>query len=1203
MKKRNYLILLLFVIGSTLCMFNHTMETLAATDYSDELIHEPFISLDSIENHYDGVETFYHDTLAAYPIYWYCQTPSEIGTVVDYEDHQKVLKKVDSGYASKYYFNDVVYTKPIGISYWMNVEYESGGANYGSIELYFNNSKILGTRVYHLNTANRDEYGYRLNLGSWVVYKQITPITTDWFRVNIEIYEDSGNIVADIYWNGVFQLQVILFTVPVEGFELDHIEVFSIDAFDHDQFTYIDAINLYHLDGSAISNKTQIINGQSIYYEGYKTQITNTIPIDITNIASFTSDDYFSMRDSLISRYPTFDNNYRTELMEDDVITDSYIDPTRILRMEGTDTTQNKYKVEQFYFTGLNETYAEYSQTYLNNSYFNSSYTDYSIINGTLYSEGDLGYFDNNNFTVNSTKTQISPGHFKGTYTFRDIEAGNLPDNWYDLSGSGCSASVIDSVGNHEKVLDLYDGSTNTFRADLYLEDAGLDMDVITAGTVEFYFRSTSSSSTKATYFNIRNHDYSKGFGICFRHDFRYYYDGGTGYFDGGVAIDTWYKFRMDYDFSTGMWDLWMNDTKYSGSGWTMYDTTVDYDYLIISSYTAGSGHHTYIDSLSFTLDGIYEIDDLLEIEPLGTSELNFSLSQKIDMDNTYNFSIHTLAKVNISTQLMNISIYNFSSNTWVNITQGYFSTTNFNESTYQIGYINDFVNETNYLLIAFYGLNETSNWTFYLDCFNISYYKIELMDINNQSLQIRVDTFNPSNLLINILYWNIQFNNSAGKITWQILYRESATIPRWHLEPTNPIFNFDEYLDEGEVLTSLQINAHFYLTEHTNQKWLYIRTQVCFNDNYDAIYEYDKIIDLGDSTFYDTQSRIGVRYIDYFNDNYITPYTHSNLRGYRTLMLNTTQMKYNFLECGFYNTKLNFYLPPPEPDDIDDTPSDEDFTLDINWFGGNEYWYFDIYWFEEKPTTTDLDAGDLHLDYQEYQLITISGNKFYYYNLKGNVWGDWGIFNFIRDAIYWIINLFLNLFQLLLYGITWLILFLVMFLIVDCFAILLFWNVLFLFGLWGIMWIIWGVWLLLIIIYEDALIPAAQWFFESGLEAIIDIIILLMAFIITLGIYFISGGQIVWNDVFDSVQTVLEYVFDEIMNWVEVFVVYLPYLVSMIVIWLTWIVLAWLLWKIFDARGWHKNGEQYEKLFLTLIAPIRILLNIWARIKGGGGR
>ena len=81
-------------------------------------------------------------------------------------------------------------------------------------------------------------------------------------------------------------------------------------------------------------------------------------------------------------------------------------------------------------------------------------------------------------------------GYYPATYGFEKSEIGTVPKGWLDFSDPECSAAVIEELGNHKNVVELYDPyePTETNRSHLFNS-----FSLNSHGTVEFYMRSTKT--------------------------------------------------------------------------------------------------------------------------------------------------------------------------------------------------------------------------------------------------------------------------------------------------------------------------------------------------------------------------------------------------------------------------------------------------------------------------------------------------------------------------------------------------------------------------------------------------------------------------------------------------------------------------------------------------------------------------------------
>ena len=113
---------------------------------------------------------------------------------------------------------------------------------------------------------------------------------------------------------------------------------------------------------------------------------------------------------------------------------------------------------------------------------------------GTLF-ESDVRYFSVKFIQINLitpenlTYTEPMSGYYPATYGFENDINGNDPQEWNDISGTGCDCYVVDSAGDHNKVLKLYDNSDPN-RAEIEVS-----LPYQTKGTIEYWVYGSMSGS------------------------------------------------------------------------------------------------------------------------------------------------------------------------------------------------------------------------------------------------------------------------------------------------------------------------------------------------------------------------------------------------------------------------------------------------------------------------------------------------------------------------------------------------------------------------------------------------------------------------------------------------------------------------------------------------------------------------------------
>lgn len=488
-----------------------------------------------------------------------------------------------------------------------------------------------------------------------------------------------------------------------------------------------------------------------------------------------------------------------------------------------------------------------------------------------------------------------------------------------------------------------------------------------------------------------------------------------------------------------------------------------------------------------------------------------------------------------------------------------------------------------------------------------------------NQSIYIRIDTFDTSNNLINKFYVSLDFNQSDGLLEWFALYRKSLSEPVWLETPTNPIINFADYLD-GLNMSELQVNFQFYLTyTNSTQMYLLIRTDLCFNNRYDLIYSYDKVINAGNSAFYASQTKLQVQYIDYFNRNNYTEviesefepdkyinYTFNNLRGIRTLQLNSTNWKYNFLDIGFFKTDLDYYTPPappeppaqPEPDLEPDLPS-------------SHYWSYQSFSVRQstesntvsKSQTVDFynESVDCEFEYDYYLLEGHSYTAKYPYEpeaIKRKNLPNYLEFKtsalkiefkipigWFMDIVCLVFNTGVLFFDYLGYlsTVAWNYLFMFLFvylLIPFLYNYPLFWlvvlgvNILFYLYVLLVFLIGW-LWYFIRWIYENIIIPFVEWLYEVVLPWCVEFGLFIITSVISLAIWFSTGCQANYNDIYDSVYVIVSEVFDFLLETTITIIQNIPQLIAYLIIYI-WLLLFFYVKELYtEYKGFVNRKNQ----------------------------
>jgi hypothetical protein len=1202
-RKLGYFVVFVIIALILLSNFSQTVKAEDSNaDFSDELRYEPYDSLESLENWYDGVDTFFNDIGGNNPLEWQ-ETESGDSSSAVFNDgtHKNVLrlsKGTTGGVNAKFWMDIqcVNLNSFMFVDFWIKISDNTKGA---LVYFYDDESHIP------IYIAFQSDGKIDVTVSGGHSYTDIISYSSNvWCHISFKFTRTE--ITALGKYDFLFYVNSVLVESDV-GIDIQYNEILYIyvsTTASTSYYIYFDAVGFNDNNGNYAYN-----------------QIRNTEYEQFDNFNAIDSNKVVSMRSTLMDQYPSIDNNYRTYLISDKIITDNYIDPNRILRINGTDESQNKYKVMQYYFDNLNETGAFTNITQSTNS---SGISEEYITNGTLFHEGSLYEVDNDNYTIESTVN----GTYYATYSFgNDVNGGN-PTDW-TVSELGGTVNVKEKLNNHRKIVELADSSAvNPIHARNTFDSSQ------TSGNVEFWIRTTDI--TKSTWIVFFDSSDNEIFYFIIRASKFQYYQSGYKDIMAGISNNVWYHIRIDFDCTTDLVDYYVNQELKKENA---LFSSVSNNANKISFQTDGASIvNSYFDAVGYSWDENYEIGDNFDLIP---SVLNATLeSNEIVISNDcFDIELNIVYAGNLTYQFCNISIYNYTANEWLEIDN--YDNSSCREISYSIALenITDFMSEFNTFNISVYSYNKTEAFKVDLDCLilNWMYYTDTY---SNQSIIARIDSFDSSDLLINKYFVHLDFNKTAGNIYWSALYRESAAVPRWTDTPTNPIFNFEDYMPEGTILSTLQINIHVFLTEHTNQKWIYIRTQVCINDMYAMSYQYDKIIDAGNNDFYDTQSKLLVRYVDYFNENNYTEtvyseyhepitytYVWNNLRGYRMLELNSTQMKYNFLNAQYFKTDLE--IAPPEPDipEESEDPIPEPEKPDKPTAPTRYYWEYTAYWF--KIDYVDVIAVGWEDDYLDVWEVDsnvlvvdeITLQWYYYPKILSYVENDdlprfkwkWGIidvdFTFLRNGLKDFANFFIKIINdvllflqyILFFAVTNVMLYaswLVIWLFVSFYNMVAPWFVIVVGSfLWLLMWgITRFIWL-----WEEIIVPFGTWILTDFVPIMIAIFITVWAFLIAVIATMLSGEEIggeYYLSVYNTVETTLyeffEYLFTTITIVVENFDAVLM-----------GIVLYFLFMGMLVFRGWYVktkgNIARYEELLASFQAyylPIDLLFRVYDRFK-----
>ena len=212
----------------------------------------------------------------------------------------------------------------------------------------------------------------------------------------------------------------------------------------------------------------------------------------------------------------------------------------------------------------------------------------------------------------NKTYTEPDTGYYPGTFGFENDLNGAVPFNWVDTSSPPCYAKIVDGIGGHNKVLEVYGrGQTSSDYAHLFNY-----FDPQTSGTIEWWWRKSSTLSSCAK-FIVSNE--TTGL-IDFRMDWyadpgkiEYYGSGwtNTGYID--YTDDKWIHMKLSFDCTADVYNvtidgvLYLNNIPFPNGYSPTHISNVKF-----YTYAAANPTLYYVDAVGYSWDPNYHVGDNL---------------------------------------------------------------------------------------------------------------------------------------------------------------------------------------------------------------------------------------------------------------------------------------------------------------------------------------------------------------------------------------------------------------------------------------------------------------------------------------------------------------------------------------------------------------------------------------------------------------
>lgn len=337
-------------------------------------------------------------------------------------------------------------------------------------------------------------------------------------------------------------------------------------------------------------------------------------------------------------------------------------------------------------------------------------------------------------------------------------------------------------------------------------------------------------------------------------------------------------------------------------------------------------------------------------------------------------------------------------------------------------------------------------------------------------------------------------------------------------------------------------------------------------------------------------------------------------LRGIRQLVGGREHCYNRFFEIPFFNDDIDVagsvdYVYPDVEDEDKPRPPTKYYWKFTNY----EVVYDDVV-YETIELECDYQVIDIDTLRVDYEFKTIEGHAFsdrYYYNpsyLKHSSLGNWRLkigewkvsLNFLRNVVCDILNIVLLVLQFFLFCLFWCVI-LVWYLI--CYYILPFlWNYI-------VLWIFyWCVYIFMYVVYlvilgldylilalewiwENLLIPFFEWFVEDGLPLIIEVVVVVIAFILALIIWLATLCQGDFDEIYDQTYTLVSEIADFIIESITILIENLPALILYIVMYVLLILYCLLKHIYCKGKGYVNRSTQLKESYTVYAYPF-----VWAK-------
>ncbi|MFX1276125.1 MAG: hypothetical protein ACFFBP_06225 [Promethearchaeota archaeon] len=220
----------------------------------------------------------------------------------------------------------------------------------------------------------------------------------------------------------------------------------------------------------------------------------------------------------------------------------------------------------------------------------------------------DIRYFTTSAIGIitpeNRTYTAPMSGYYPATHGFENDVDGLDPVGFTAYEGTGCSITVLNSLGGHQKVVELYDGSSGDYN-NAILEH---NFSPKTIGTVEFWFRRTGVDEGG----KMRLWNNLGTIALNFREYLGWFqYENGTDFINIIPRInDQWYHIRFDFNTISDTVDIYIDNVlRLDDQPLTASVDSVT-SFKISTNQLGSSDYSSYVDAIGYSWDPNYNIGD-----------------------------------------------------------------------------------------------------------------------------------------------------------------------------------------------------------------------------------------------------------------------------------------------------------------------------------------------------------------------------------------------------------------------------------------------------------------------------------------------------------------------------------------------------------------------------------------------------------------